>query len=156
MVDNIILLAIGAVLGWLATNWIGKPISDARDKRIKALQAVEQNSYVGGAASDERVVAARASLNEAASALRSISRGHSWLVRLYCRLTGYDLEAAANCLIKLHNMTGSYGYDDEGRQLIIDAIYVFLHADQHLGPERVNEIKSQVDREKRLSKVKDI
>jgi len=155
MVDNIISLAIGAVLGWLATNWIGKPISDARDKRIKALQAVEQNSFVGGAARDERIREARAALNEAASSLRSISRGHGWPVRLYCRFARYDQEAAANCLITLHNMTGQYGYDDKERQLQVDAIYVFLRAHkQHLSRERVDEIKSQVEREKRLSEAK--
>jgi hypothetical protein len=28
-------------------NWVGKPIVDVRDKRLKALQAAEQNAYVG-------------------------------------------------------------------------------------------------------------
>jgi hypothetical protein len=77
--------AIAGVLAWLATNWIGKPIADVRDKCLKALQAAEQNAYVDGSARSERVEPARAALNDAASALRSISRGHAWPVRLYCR-----------------------------------------------------------------------
>jgi hypothetical protein len=81
---SILLGTIEAVLAWFITNWVGKPIVDVRDKRIKALQAAEQNAYVGYAESGERVKAARAALNEGASALRSISRGHDWPVRLYC------------------------------------------------------------------------
>jgi len=96
---SILLGAIGAVLAWFITNWVGKPIVDVRDKRIKALQAAEQNAYVGYAATGERVKAAKAALSEAASSLRSISRGHGWPVRLYCRFARYDLEAAANSLI---------------------------------------------------------
>ena len=78
----VIFSVVGGVLAWLATNWVGKPIVDAQDKRLKALQAAEQNTYVGGTASDERRVAARAALNEAASALRSISRGQSAVLSL--------------------------------------------------------------------------
>jgi hypothetical protein len=79
---------IAGLLAW----WIGKPIADARDKRLKALQAAEQHSTVGGAASDQRVEEAKAALNDAASGLRSISRGQ-WQVRLYCWFVRYDLEA---------------------------------------------------------------
>jgi hypothetical protein len=142
---GILLGAIGGVLAWFVTNWVGKPVVDVRDKRIKALQAAEQNAHVGGAASDERVVAARASLNEAASALRSISRGHGWPVRLYCRLARYDLEAAASWLITLHNMAGEISYDDKARrQIALDATYMFLQAHQHLSRERIDEIKMRI------------
>ena len=89
----------------LAHNWIGKPISDVRDKRLKALQAAEQNAHVDGHTSDVRVTEARAALNEAASGLQ---RRHGWPVRVYCWFFGYDLEAAASCLITLHNTTGNY------------------------------------------------
>lgn|SRR5262245_36036523 len=104
MIDSILSGAIGGVLAWL----VGKPIADARDNRLKGLQAAEQNAQVGRAAGVERIVAARAALNDAASALQSISRGHPRLVRLYCRFVGYDcdLEEAASALIRLHNMTG--------------------------------------------------
>ena len=91
----------------LAHNWIGKPISDVRDKRLKALQAAEQNAHVDGHASDDRVTEARAALNEAASGLQ---RRHGWPVRVYCWFFGYDLEAAASCLITLHSTTGNYRY----------------------------------------------
>jgi hypothetical protein len=78
--------------------------------------------------------------------LRSISRGHSWQVRLYCRLSRYDLEAAASALIRLHNMTGNPGYNDEEQKLMLDAIYVLLGAARgHLTAERINEIKMQVE-----------
>ena len=128
----------------LAHNWIGKPISDVRDKRLKALQAAEQNAHVDGHTSDDRVTEARAALNEAASGLRSISRGHGWPVRVYCWFFGYDLEAAASCLITLHSATGNYRYGDEARQLFVDAIYMFLRADKHLSPERIDEIKRRM------------
>jgi hypothetical protein len=61
---SILLGAIGAVLVWFITNWIGKPIVDIRDRRIKALQAGEQNAYVGYGASNERVTEARAAALE--------------------------------------------------------------------------------------------
>jgi hypothetical protein len=138
---------IAGLLAW----WIGKPIADARDKRLKALQAAEQHSTVGGAASDQRVEEAKAALNDAASGLRSISRGQ-WQVRLYCWFVRYDLEAAADALIKLHNMTGKHHYDDQERQFVLDDIYVFLRA--HLKRERVDEIKRRAERDKRLSKAK--
>ena len=111
--------ALGGVLVWFITYWIGKPIVDVRDKRIKALHAAEQNAHVGYAATDERIVAARTALNEAASALRAVSRGHGWPVRVYCWLARYDLEAAAYALISLHNKTGHPHYDDKTRQLVL-------------------------------------
>jgi hypothetical protein len=125
----------------LAHNWIGKPISNVRDKRLKALQAAEQNAHVDGHASDDRVTEARAALNEAASGLQ---RRHGWPVRVYCWFFGYDLEAAASCLITLHSTTGNYRYGDEARQLFVDAIYMFLRADKHLSPERIDEIKRRM------------
>jgi hypothetical protein len=140
--------AIRVVLAWFITNWVGKPIVDVRDKRIDALKAAEQNAYVGYGS--ERVKEARAALNEAASALRSISRGHGWPVRLYCRFRRYDLEGAANQLIRLHNMTGEFGHDDKSRQVALDAIYLFLRAHQHLSRERIDEIKMRVEVEERL------
>jgi len=147
MIDSILSGAIGGVLAWL----VGKPIADARDKRLKGLQAAEQNAQVGRAAGVERIVAARAALNDAASALQSISRGHPRLVRLYCRFVGYDcdLEEAASALIRLHNMTGDHGYNDKERQCALDAVYVFLGAHPHLKPERVDEIKKQAEQRKK-------
>jgi hypothetical protein len=76
--------------------------------------------------------------------LRSIARGHSWQVRLYCRLFHYDLEAAADCLIWQHNAAGNSLYDDKARNLVLDAIYVFLGAHRHLTVERINEIRMSV------------
>jgi len=155
MIDNIISVAIGGVLGWLAKDWVGKPIVDVRDKRIKAIQAAVQNAHVGYGVINERVREARAALNEAASGLRSISRGYGWPVRLYCRFARYDLEAAANCLIALHNMAGEPGYDDEARQIHLDATHMFLRAHhQRLSRERIDEIKMRIGLEKRLSKEK--
>ena len=143
---GILLGAIGGLLVWFITNWVGKPIVDVRDKRIKALHAAEQNAHVGYGASNERVTEARAALNEAASGLRSISRGYGWPVRLYCRLARYDLEAAANWLITLHNMAGEPGYDDKARrQIALDATYMFLRAHQHLSRERIDEIKMRIE-----------
>jgi hypothetical protein len=103
ILTTLIVPAIMGVLAWFATNWVGRPILDTRQARIKALQAAEQNAYVGGAASAERVTEARAALRDAAAALRAISRGHSWQVRLYCRRFHYDLEEVASTLIRLHN-----------------------------------------------------
>jgi hypothetical protein len=149
---GILSAAIGAVLVWFITNWIGKPIVDVRDRRIKALHAAEQNAHVGFAAGDERIREARAALNEAASGLRSISRGHGWPVRLYCWLSRYNLEAAANWLITLHNWAGDFGYDDERRQIALVAIYIFLRAHHpHLSRKRIDEVKMRIGLEKRLT-----
>lgn len=142
------------LLAWFTANWIGKPVSEARAIRIKALYAVEQNAPVGAAAGDQRITAARVALNDAASGLRSISRGYSWPVRLYCLVFGIDLEMAASALITLHNMTGNPGYNNDQRLLVVDAIYVFLKADRHLSKARIAEIKEQVERDKRLSEAK--
>jgi hypothetical protein len=143
--------AIGGALAWFGTNWVGKPIVDVRDKRIKALQAAEQHAHVGYGSSVERIIEAKAALNEAASGLRSISRGHGWPVRLYCWLARYDLEAAASWLIALHNWTGQLLGDDKARQIALDATYMFLRAHQHLSRERIDEIKIRIGLEKRLS-----
>ncbi len=120
-------------------RWISSILSgaiDIRQARIKALRAAEQNAYVGVAAGDERVTEARAALRDAADTLRSVSRGHSRQVRLYCRLFRYDLEAAASALIRLHNMTGYHGYSSEARKLVLDDIFVSLGARGHLTAER--------------------
>ncbi len=152
--STVITGAIVGLVAWFAANWIGKPILDVRAMRTKALYAAEQNGGVGGAAGEQRITAARAALNDAASGLRSISRGHSWPVRLYCFFFGVDLEMAASALITLHNMTGDFGYTNERHQLVVDAIYVFLRADRHLSKERIGEIKEEVERNKRLSNAK--
>jgi len=151
---SILLGAIGALLVWFITNWVGKPIVDIRDKRIKALQAAEQNANVGFSAGDKRVTEARAALSEAASGLRSISRGHGLPVRLYCWFEGYDLEAAADWLITLHNWTGEIGQGDKARQIVVDAIHILLRAHKHLSQERIDEIKMRIGLEKRLSEEK--
>jgi hypothetical protein len=153
---SILWALIGGVLVWFVTYWIGKPIIDVRDKRIKALQAAAQNAYVGYGASIERIKEARTALNEAASGLRSVSRGYGFPVRLYCRrLARYDLEAAASWLIDLHNGAGDIGYLDERRQIALDAIHIFLRAHQpHLSRERIDEVKMRIGLEERLSKEK--
>jgi hypothetical protein len=144
---------VTVILSWIggALAWVRKPVEGARDK---ALQAAEQYSHVGAAAGAGSIEAARAALNDAASALRSISRGHPWRVRLYCWCVRYDLEAAASALIRLHNRIGDRGYDNKDRQFVRDAVYVFLRAHQHLTRERVDEIKRQAERDKRLSEAK--
>jgi hypothetical protein len=153
---KVILSVAGTTIAGVLAWWIGKPIADARDKRLKALQAAGQNAHVGGVAGVERIVAAKAALNDAASALQSISRGHPRLVRLYCWFVGYDcdLEEAASALIRLHNMTGDHGYNDKERQCALDAAYVFLGAHQRLPRERVDEIKGKMERDRRLSEAK--
>jgi hypothetical protein len=153
MISAILTGVVVGVLAWLAANWIGKPIVEARDKRVKALHAAEQNSFVGSSAGDARIATARAALSDAASGLRSISRSH-WPVRLYFRTAHIDPEAAANALIGLHNMTGEAGYDDETRQLLRDAVYVLLGAHQHLSRKRIDQIREQLDRERRLADAK--
>jgi len=140
---TVILSATAGALAWFVTNWIGKPIADAWDKRLKALQAAEQNACVGGGSSEARIVAARASLNDAASALRTISRGQ-WPVRLYCWFVRYDLEAAAAVLVHLHNITG-LDVGTEACSFFRDAVYVFLRAHQHLTRERIDEIKKKLE-----------
>ena len=157
LADNwigILLGSIGGVLVWFITNWVGKPIIDVRDKRIKVLQAADQNAYVYFTASSERITEARAALSEAASSLRSISRGHGWPVRLYRRLARYDLKGAASWLITLHNWAGLNGVYEEPRQVAVDAIHIFLRAHHHLSRERVYEVKMRIGLEKRLSEEK--
>jgi truncated hemoglobin YjbI len=151
---GILLGSIGGVLVWFITNWVGKPIIDIRDRRIKALHAAEENAHVGYGASKERIKEARAALNEAASGLRSISRGHGWPVRLYCLLARYDLERAADWLIDLHNRAGEVGWNDERRQIALDAIYILLRAHHHLSPKRIDKVKARIGLEERLSKEK--
>ena len=97
---------------------------------------------------------ARDALNEAASALRSISRGHPISARLYCWFARYDLEAAASELIKLHNIIGDHGYTNQERQFALDTIYVFLGAHRRLSQERIKEVKEEVERTKRLNGAK--
>jgi len=52
-------------------------------------------------------------------------------------------------------MTGDFAYDDETRrQRVLDSIYLFLRAHQHLSRERIDEIKMWVGIEQRLSEEK--
>ena len=120
VLSTVFAAAIGALLAWFGANWIGKPIVEARAMRIKAPRVAEHDAWVTGGASDDRIRAARAALNDAASGLRSISRGHSWPVRLYCRFSGIDLELAARVLIQLHNIAGDFGYDTDMRQRLVE------------------------------------
>jgi len=145
VVVSLVSAVIAGVLGWLARGWIGGPISDARDKRIRALRAADENAHVGYTSASERVAEARAALRDAISALRSTSRAQPWSVRLYCQLCRYDLEMAAGWLTALHNMTGEPSYPlEEGkkrRQFALDAVHVCLGAHGHLSRERVDEIR---------------
>jgi hypothetical protein len=146
----VISAVIAGVLGWLARGWIGGPISDARDKRIRALRAADENAYVGYTAANERIAEARAALRDTISALRSTSRGQPWSVRAYCRLCGYDLEAAAGWLTTLHNMAGKSSYvpieeDNKNRRFVLDAVHVCLGAYWHLSRERVGEIRRHME-----------
>ena len=54
----------------------------------------------------------------------------------------------------MHNMAGKIGYDDKRRQIVLDAIYIFLRAHQHLSRERIDEIRMRIGLEKRLSEEK--
>jgi hypothetical protein len=51
-------------------------------------------------------------------------------------------------------MASNPGYDDESRSFVRDAVYLYLGAYRHLSEARINEIKSQAGRDKRLAEAK--
>jgi hypothetical protein len=142
--SQIITLAFGAIaatLVWYAHNWIARPTLQARDRRLQALDAVENNGLAGGTAPQHRIREARDALNAAASGLRAIARGHHWPTRIFCFAYRCDLELATSAIVNLHNMTGNIYASNDARHLNIDAAYYYLGAGRHLSPARIKEIK---------------
>jgi hypothetical protein len=72
-----------AVISWLATNMIAKPVLEIRQKRVAALQIADRYGHVTEASGEENVQSARAALADVAAELRALSRG-SRAVRYYC------------------------------------------------------------------------
>jgi hypothetical protein len=145
-------IAIGALaaipatfLAWLAYNWAGKPVLDVRSARLDALKAAELYGFIGYGHGDEETNKAKAALNEAATELRSLSRGQPWAAKLYCHPLGYDLELAGSSLVGLAGLTGAFlGPENSSRRDSVDAVHILLNANKHLDGKRVIEIKQKL------------
>lgn len=132
-------------LAWLAYNWAGKPILDVRSARLDALKAADLYGFTGYGHGDEETNKAKAALNEAATILRSLSRGQPWTAKVYCRVLGYDLEFAGSVLIGLAGLVGALlRIENPSRRDGVDAVHVLLGASKHLSAERVSEIKQKL------------
>jgi hypothetical protein len=144
VLSQIITLAFGATAAtfvWYVHNWIARPTLQARDRRLQALDAVENNGLAGGTAPQHRIREAREALNAAASGLRTIARGHGLPTRIFCLAYRCNFELATSAIVNLRNMTGNIYASNDARHFNIDAAYYYLGAGRHLSQARIKEIK---------------
>ncbi len=132
--------ALAALIAWLAAHLIGKPILAIRDARLEAIRVAERYAFVSNSASFETVSAADKSLLDVSSRLRSLSRGHGWPARLYCRWVGYDLEDAAGAISGLQHMAGE-NVPKQIRKNNLNFVYYSLNAYSHIPDEELTILK---------------
>ena len=135
---------LSAVLFWIGTSFVGKPINALREGIREALRAADRYAYVGYGSSDDLVKTARRTLFDAASSLRSMWHMRSLAVSLYCRCRKIDLELGSWAITGLGSMVGG-PYDDTARRRQLDAIHVCLRATRHLSAERRLQIEIMLD-----------
>jgi hypothetical protein len=134
-----------AVAAWFAIYFVGKPVVALQENRLAALKVAERYYTVDMSASeDERDVALKA-LFEVGTALRTLQRGWSTAVRLWCWVWGYDLDLAAQALFGLaEGPRGKIAIAPETRKNTLDALYVALGAHKHLSSETVRAIRRMI------------
>lgn len=122
------------VASWAALHLVAKPILALRAQRLEAMRIAERYAYFGPMEPDERVRTVRREIFDAASNLVVHARGGSKLVRLYCKMMGYDLEAAAGALRGIGEMAGAQ-FSEETRMNTLSHVYISLGAGHHLSSE---------------------
>jgi hypothetical protein len=110
----------------LPPTFVGKPITGTQSTRLKAIDAVEQYSYIPvvfTAEGEERTRQAKSALRLRAASLRSFARSSNWALRLYCRVARYDLERVALAILGLAAMAGDPRYHDTTRSNNVGLFY---------------------------------
>jgi hypothetical protein len=139
--DDFLYGGFSAVVIWFLVNMIGKPILAIRDARHEALRVAERYAYFGRTDIEGRAAAVRREIYDTASGLTAHARGSSSLVRGWCRLAQYNLEAAASGLRGIGEMAGEQ-HDELTRQNTLSHVYVSLHADSHLSAEVLRQYRT--------------
>jgi hypothetical protein len=144
-----ILGGVSALLTWIATNYVGKPILAIEAERRRAIQVAMTMQWTPpyGASDAEwhRVLDARGAIREIGNSLRSYARTTSRPVRLYCQWRSYHLEDAADAMDGLASMTGDPRDFADERRNNIDLLHIRLKADApHLTPKRIAEVEQMV------------
>ncbi|ABD08142.1 conserved hypothetical protein [Rhodopseudomonas palustris HaA2] len=143
--QHLLASAGAAVAAWFAVYFIGKPVVALQDRRLEALQTAERYYAVDIRASEEVRDAAEKALFEAGLSLRTLQRGWSTAVRLWCWVWGYDLDLAAQALFGLaEGPRGKIAIAPEIRKNTLDALYVALGAHKHLSAEAVQAIRRMI------------
>ncbi|MBI5130264.1 MAG: hypothetical protein HZA66_12545 [Rhodopseudomonas palustris] len=134
-----------AVAAWFAVYFVGKPVVALQQNRLEALKVAERYYLVDMNASEDERDAALKALFEAGVALRTLHRGWSTAVRMWCWIWRYDLDLAAQALFGLaEGPRGNLVIAPETRKNTLDALYVALGAHKHLSAETVQAIRRMI------------
>jgi hypothetical protein len=136
--------AVGAIMGWITTHAIAKPILQVREKRLEAFQLAERHFRMRSTAPVDEIKCARSAVADVATRMRAFSRARIGAAPLYCWLRGYNLEMAARCLYGLVQMIGDDSFKNMNRQNNLDALHYCLRTDKHLSRTRRKEIKNML------------
>jgi hypothetical protein len=144
-------LALGAV-GWVGSNFFGKPTLALRDKRREALEVAERYAYVGlhSAPSEEYQKRALAALYDVGNSLRAYARESSLATKMYCRVLRYDLDFAARavfCLARAVQIAGGQYRIveiDNTRRPALHVLFVALGATHHLSAGEVAAARTEM------------
>jgi hypothetical protein len=101
--------AVAAVLVWISARWWAAPLQEFLADRRHAIEAIQEHGYRDPflLASEESVKAARHAIGTAATRMLFYAQGGPGIVRLYCRLRGYDLHLAGRTLNGLASIIAS-------------------------------------------------
>jgi hypothetical protein len=132
--------AVAAVLVWISTRWWAAPLQEFLADRRHAIEAIQEHGYVEPffLTSEGPIKAACAAIGTAAKRMLFYAQGGPGIVRLYCRLRGYDLHMAGRTL------NGLATYIQTGRQppdYQRDAARMCLGAARLISPERQRVIR---------------
>lgn len=102
-----LVFGVGAVVSWFGLNWLASPVLTFLDDRRHAIEAVQEHGSIGWFPSEQAATAARSALGTAARRMLFYAQGGPGIVRLYCKMRGYDLQLAGRALNGLASNVGS-------------------------------------------------
>ncbi|MFZ3178480.1 MAG: hypothetical protein WA150_11055 [Methylovirgula sp.] len=145
---SVFLGLLASVIGWFGINFIGKPILKAEERRIEILRLGERYSSFGMGTDDDRAMRAIKEINDALALVKPLYRS-SLIIRIYCRIRGYNFPLAEGILNGISHMIGRSNNDND-RLNQIDALYLALNATEHLPKKRVHEINEIIREAKQI------
>lgn len=135
---------VGGVFVWVATNALGKPLSEFWADRQRALRAIEEYWRVTDNSSEKRTEEALDALRKASASLATHASANGLAVRIYCKMRGYDLGRASQ-LIRGISQSIVEGYAaDTVRVNTVDAARLMLGATGGMSAVRQIELRRMI------------